>query len=207
MRVYFVRHGESASNAAGGTDSRDPDKGDRLTDRGWEQGRLLGKRLVNHGITHIVTSPLLRAQETAAAIDETLHRPIEINNNIHEIILPDRYYGAPTAAEKFGIVFDTWNEGAEGAETFADVMNRVTRFMSYLEKHFEKKNLLVVSHGNFLRFFTARSVMGEDLVAEHFPKFLSLKAINTGITVFEFEDRYPALRGWRLLTWMDHAHL
>lgn len=63
--ILFVRHGETAPNRDGLVLGRsDPD----LTDLGREQARRLGDVLADEGVTHLWTSPLLRARQTAEAI-------------------------------------------------------------------------------------------------------------------------------------------
>ena len=60
MRVYLVRHAE----AAPGT----PDELRSLTPEGRRQARELGRRLAREDPALVLTSPLLRARETADAI-------------------------------------------------------------------------------------------------------------------------------------------
>jgi phosphohistidine phosphatase len=62
MRLYLVRHAEAAPGK--------PDELRRLTPNGQEQARALGERLRAEGIAPdaILTSPLLRARETADAL-------------------------------------------------------------------------------------------------------------------------------------------
>ena len=62
MRLVIVRHAEAAPG--------NPDELRPLTPRGREQARLLGQELRTHGLAPdvIVSSPLLRARETAAAL-------------------------------------------------------------------------------------------------------------------------------------------
>jgi phosphohistidine phosphatase len=57
VRLYLVRHAKAASGV--------PDELRPLTPEGREQARKLGKRLAGKRIEAIVTSPLLRARETA----------------------------------------------------------------------------------------------------------------------------------------------
>jgi phosphohistidine phosphatase len=66
MQLYLVRHAE----AAGG----EPDELRPLTPTGREQARSLGVRLRDSGVRpdSILTSPLLRARETAAALGREL---------------------------------------------------------------------------------------------------------------------------------------
>ena len=87
MRVHFIRHGESASNAAPGAMALPGAEGDRLTDLGWEQAREAGRHLGDLGAlrARILTSPLRRARETAEALAESLELPIEVLEPLHEL--------------------------------------------------------------------------------------------------------------------------
>jgi uncharacterized phosphatase len=60
----FVRHGQSQANA----DGMIADESSPLTEKGFEQARETGKKLKHLGITTIVSSPILRAHQTAEAI-------------------------------------------------------------------------------------------------------------------------------------------
>jgi phosphohistidine phosphatase len=59
VRLYIVRHAEAAPDS--------PDELRALTPGGHEQARALGRRLADEGVRPdaILTSPLLRARETA----------------------------------------------------------------------------------------------------------------------------------------------
>ena len=60
MRLFVVRHAEAAPG--------DPDELRPLTDAGRAAARALGDRLAEHGLDAVLSSPLLRARETAEAI-------------------------------------------------------------------------------------------------------------------------------------------
>jgi phosphohistidine phosphatase len=62
MRLILVRHAEAAPGS--------PDELRTLTAKGVEQAQQLGERLRSHGIKPdaVLTSPLLRARETGAAL-------------------------------------------------------------------------------------------------------------------------------------------
>ena len=68
-RIFLARHGQTFHNAAAGESYRDPN---RLSSRGHDQARRLGRLLEGHGVTAIVTSPLTRARETADGVNEML---------------------------------------------------------------------------------------------------------------------------------------
>ena len=66
MRLYIVRHAEAAPGS--------PDELRALTPQGHEQARALGQRLRDEGVAPdaVLSSPLLRARETAKELGEHL---------------------------------------------------------------------------------------------------------------------------------------
>ncbi len=66
MQLFLVRHADAAPG--------EPDELRRLTPEGREQARALGERLAAQGVRPdaLLTSPLLRARETGAAIADEL---------------------------------------------------------------------------------------------------------------------------------------
>jgi len=71
MKVVLVRHAEAAPGA--------PDDLRTLTPTGHEQARQLGERLRAEGLTPnaVLTSPLLRARETGAALGFGEPEPVD----------------------------------------------------------------------------------------------------------------------------------
>jgi phosphohistidine phosphatase len=71
MRLYLVRHAEAERG--------DPDELRRLTPAGREAARALGRRLASEGVKPdaVLTSPLLRARETAEQIARATHADVE----------------------------------------------------------------------------------------------------------------------------------
>jgi phosphohistidine phosphatase len=76
MRLYVVRHAEAAPG--------EPDELRRLTPAGREQARALAERLVREGtrLDAVLSSPLLRARETAAAIGKELGVAVEVDEGL-----------------------------------------------------------------------------------------------------------------------------
>ena len=64
MRLFLVRHAHAHAG--------EPDELRPLSTSGREQARALGEQLAASGPTLVVSSPLLRARETAAAIAAAL---------------------------------------------------------------------------------------------------------------------------------------
>jgi phosphohistidine phosphatase len=74
MRLIVVRHAEAAPG--------DPDELRSLTPSGRDAARALGKQLAQEQIDLILTSPLLRARETAEAIARGTDAPVEVDGRL-----------------------------------------------------------------------------------------------------------------------------
>jgi broad specificity phosphatase PhoE len=79
--VHVVRHGE-VENPAGVLYGRLP--GYRLSARGHEMARAVAGSLTEHDLTHVVASPLERAQETAAPIAAAHDLPVGTDERLLE---------------------------------------------------------------------------------------------------------------------------
>lgn len=216
MKVYLVRHGQSIGNATdrGESFSQD-DSTNGLTDLGWKQARNLGQRLQNEDVTHIVTSKLLRAQQTAQAINETLNVPVETLDFAHEYEQSDEYHENgrdPKLSQFFWMPRHPADYAPPGAESFTNFMSRVDQLLAYLESHLESdRNILVVGHGTFFRFLLGRILWRDELQPAEVNKISRIETTNTGISIIEYSSDQEWLsgqdRGWVIKTWMDHAHL
>jgi broad specificity phosphatase PhoE len=213
--VYFTRHGESVANLADRTMQPEPEDADRLSDRGWEQARGVGKRLRGERIEAILASPYGRAQETAQAIGEVLGLPYETDADLHEVRQSDAYRAASPRYEGTGHV--SWMPTAEpdhaeaGSESFSAIVARVARVQERLETRVERERVLCVSHWGFLHFFLGVAIFREDFSPAHLPALYRISHANTGITLFERRRDYRIegipFDGWALVTWNDQAHL
>jgi len=79
-RIYFVRHGKAAAGF-----SEDPDPG--LNDLGRAQAARIAPRLIAAG-AELFSSPLRRARETAAPVEEALRQQARIVPAVSEIASP-----------------------------------------------------------------------------------------------------------------------
>ncbi|MFT5710976.1 MAG: broad specificity phosphatase PhoE [Halioglobus sp.] len=106
MDIFLVRHGEAA--AAWG---QDPDPG--LSDLGKQQAIAATQKLLPQlgDIVQVVSSPLLRAQQTARPLVEARQTELVINNAFREIPAP-----GPLADRKTwlrGFMKQSWSEQPE----------------------------------------------------------------------------------------------
>ena len=79
--IYLVRHGEAAASWG-----EDPDPG--LSHLGRQQARQVRDELERYENLHIVSSPLLRAKETAQPLATALRKQVHIEDQFREIPSP-----------------------------------------------------------------------------------------------------------------------
>jgi broad specificity phosphatase PhoE len=82
MRIYFTRHGESQANLLHEISNRGLRYG--LTRKGREQAVTLAHRLQDSPITHIFSSPVLRAVETSVILANRLDLDFEVVEALRE---------------------------------------------------------------------------------------------------------------------------
>jgi len=201
MKIYFVRHGS--------TDSLEkkisqPDD-EPLNERGLNQARELSKRFANTKIDLVISSPHLRAVQTAKEI----RKNIETNALFAEVKKPKEVVGKSKESEevkkilnKIGEMYSvdpTWHHSDE--ENFEDLKKRGLEALDFIKSQ-EAENLLIVSHGNFIALLVGLMMFGED-----YPVRLSLKLknffrlSNTGVSVCNLVDSK-----WTLECWNDTSH-
>ena len=214
LALYFVRHGESVANASDRSGTKRPPDADRLSERGWEQARGLGRRLEGHGIEVIVASTMRRAQETAQGIAETLGLDVEIDPELHELRQSDAFYASRgdfgTTATLNWMPTAPRDHAEPGAESFEQMVGRVRRVRGRMEARAADDRILLVSHYGFLHFFLGDTLFGDAFGPEHLIPLWYAGHANTGISVFEHRNRRMDgmdFDGWHLTTWNDQGHL
>ncbi len=201
MKVFFVRHGS--------TDSLEkrisqPDN-EPLNSKGLSQAQEVAHRFVKHPLDLVISSPHLRALQTAQAITSN----ILISPLFAEVKKPTTVIGQPkenlevkNILTKIGEMYSidpSWHYSDE--ENFEDLKNRGLEALSFLQTQ-TKDNILVVSHGNFIALLLGLMMFGND-----YPVKLSLKLknffrlSNTGVSTCNWIDGK-----WTLETWNDISH-
>ncbi len=180
MRALFLRHGQSAHNAQRGKRLLAEEEGDRLTELGRRQAEEAGVALREHGITHLLSSHMLRARETATAVEAASGLELEVLDYIGELVL---------------------------GESFDEVVARVQRLKEALDSGAWGERPLLVTHGIFTRFFLLDSVLGDGFSADIGERIWRLGSLNCGLTTFSRgEARTPLgdeVPGWALVSWME----
>lgn len=142
--LYFCRHGLSQLNAeqrwAGAGSPHTP-----LTAEGRMQAKKAGEAARKLGIEYILSSPLVRAHDTAIIIAKTIGYPVE-KIDVSSLLV-ERHFG-----EREGKDWepDFNMDGIADAETHDSMLERARLTVKHLET-LPVDTILVVSHGHFGR--------------------------------------------------------
>jgi len=161
MKLYVARHGETEWNAlnkvCGRTDLP-------LTEKGKKQAELLGKRTEHLDIGLIVSSPMLRARQTAQPTAEKLGLPVLTDGRLIE-----QDYGIYEGVSRFDEGFLSNKRQFAfrypGGESMMDVAYRVYSLLDELKEKYADKNVLLVCHGGVCRLIRTYF---EDMTNEEF---------------------------------------
>ena len=154
---YFVmRHGESTNNLTetNSTVLEGAQKEHHLTDTGKSVVRKNAETFKNNAFDLVFVSPFVRTRETAAIVQEVLgltDEQVIVEPRLREIaagVLEGKTYtDYRSSFSSFGARFTT---APEGGETLNEVRQRAGELMYELERKYEGKRILLVTHGDVL---------------------------------------------------------
>ena len=183
--IYLARHGETAWSLTGQhTGLTDLP----LTERGEQNARALGERLIGLGFTKVFTSPLQRAARTCelagfGAVAEVDRDLLEWNYG--------QYEGRRTTevhAERPD--WQLFRDGCPGGESPDQVGGRVDRVLSRLRA--VQGDVLLFSSGHFLRVLAARWLGLEPAAG----RFFLLSTASLSALGYEHNLSQPVIRLW-----------
>lgn len=150
---YFVmRHGQTANNLKG-VWSCDSHVADPLTEEGKRQVEETARLLKDKNIDLIVCSPFPRTQQTAHEV--AMELGIDKETIVADKRLGEWNIGAEYDKRPFADFFairnasgaDRYHFKTADGESYAEVFKRVGDFLYDIEKQYEGKNILIISHG------------------------------------------------------------
>lgn len=157
MRIYFARHGRSEANIFKVISNRGWKH--PLTEEGRAQAAALAERLRGEGITHVFSSPLMRAVQTAQLVSHALGLPFTIEEALRENdngSLEGR--SDLTAWGVYNQIIAQWLVGDDKAriadgESLEDIKARFVPFIQGLIERYggTDARLLLVAHGGLYR--------------------------------------------------------
>lgn len=201
MKIYFVRHGSTDSLEK--KISQPNNEG--LNQKGQNQAKELAKRFSDTQPDLIISSPHLRAVQTAKAINEN----VQISELFAETRKPKEVIGKSKESEEIKTIFKkigemytidpSWHYSDE--ENFEDLKKRGLEALEFLKSQ-NKENILVVSHANFIALLAGLMLFGKEFPVEVSLKLKNfLRPSNTGVSIFVYENEK-----WKLLCWNDTSH-
>jgi probable phosphoglycerate mutase len=160
VRIVLARHGETEWSAAGRHTGRTDIP---LTDAGRAEARRLGRVLAGRTFSRVLASPLSRAAETARLAG--FGDRVTFDDDLQEWD-----YGIYEGRTRVEIAADepgwtVWTRPIRGGETLEDLGRRADRVIGRLLPL--EGDVLVFSHGHFLRVLAARWIGAEPALAGH----------------------------------------
>jgi probable phosphoglycerate mutase len=150
LRLILVRHGQTDANLhrvlQGQSDGA-------LNATGLQQAEALARHLKDFPIDQIISSPLIRARDTAAAIARYHNLQVSTEDLLREWNC-GQLDGVP--AEVFRKKLQE-SDGPlslfrpEGGETLLEVRQRAAEFLGRLTANDQSQTVLVCTHGDFMR--------------------------------------------------------
>ncbi len=169
--VVLVRHGESVVNVQGRMSS--DAQGNPLTEKGVAQAEAIALELRKLKVGKIVSSPVLRARQTADIISRGLGLEIEIGQDDR---LRERGFGKLEGKLVQGYV---WRfEKGTGVETFESLSSRMNSFMGEAERGV----IIAVSHGDTMRA-PVLGILGLDELSG-----FGMRAYNTNLAIIHVKN-------------------
>lgn len=206
MRLILIRHAEARHNFKPGFIAG-PRSCTGLTERGYQQARLLSSRIRNdaqfQNCQIILSSPALRALQTAQTLLPSLPGAALISDEHLYEQLPGKADGMSiedyaTAYGKFDRASEPDRPMAPGGESWNQFLRRVQETPWRIAETYPDQTVVAVTHAGFIviSFLALFGIPPQTNRAWIDPDF-------TGITEWEMNAR-PALR---LLRYNDSAHL
>jgi broad specificity phosphatase PhoE len=191
MRLYLVRHGQTAHNAAGLALGR---ANVPLNETGIAQAAAAGRALATYEISAIYSSPLQRARDTAAAVAEPHDLPVMIDDSLIEMDVGE-LDGLQFAAvgERYPDFIKEWlgpncaSAVMPGGESLTQVRDRASAAIKRLQSEHESEGIVVVTH-NFVILTLLAGFLGLDLA-----RFRSLRHDVGAISRVEWSRDRPVM--------------
>lgn len=146
-KLYIVRHGKTSWNEKGLLQGSNDIS---LNEEGIKQAQELATKLDLSKIDICISSPLIRVKQTAEIL---VGNKLEI---IYDDLLKERGFGNYEGKKiNFELIGKHWdyrlNDSSNGIESIKDCLDRAKIFLDKIKKEYSNKNILIVSHGGFIK--------------------------------------------------------
>src|SRR5690242_2819627 len=197
MTLTFVRHGESAANAAGVIDTSVP--GPDLTDLGREQAVAVADKLAGNSYDGVYASSMVRTQETADPLAKRLGQKVVVLPGVREIdagVFEGQSEDAGLGRIGYVLAPVAWALGARFVPVLGSTDGNAfdARVDDAVQTIYNSgdRNAVVFSHGATIMFWTMMNVDNPDLGL-----LLTHQLDNTSVVVVTGDPE----DGWTLKNW------
>lgn len=192
MLIFLARHGESIAKQLG--DRQNPDT--PLSPKGELQAEILAEKIVNKKIDLLISSRYKRTIQTARIISEKIKKPIKITNLLcdqKKDLLSKAKIGSPVDLNYKNSLKKHWGDFNwkfnDKGESLSEVVERVSKFRTFLEKKYHNENILIVTHEIIISCFIASSIFKNEILSENSKSFIvNFKSEYCGLLLLEFNN-------------------
>ena len=180
LRLYLIRHGETEWSL----DRRHTGRTDiPLTANGEDKARELGKHLRDIQFSHVLTSPLKRAQQTCALVG--LAQVPQIEPDLVEWDYGDYEGKQSVDIRKQRPDWTIFRDGCPHGEMPTQISARADQLIARLRML--DGNIALFSHGQFGGVLAARWIWLTVVEAQHFPLGTA------SFSIFAFDSHHPTV--------------
>lgn len=201
-----MRHGATDNSATQNYTYQDNTQ--PLSQHGRKQAEEAAKEIGRLPIDMLLSSPYVRALETAEIIAKATYLPVIQDPLLHEIRRPSCFIGRISEEPEVKVIRSIINQNIaqpdyrhSDEETFSEYQKRSEKLLKKLSK-LPNKRVVIVSHEAFIKLLTITVLLGDKLTPELYLQiYQALTVRNTGITTLEYTTVY------KLISFNDHGHL
>ncbi len=140
-----LRHGEAENNTKKIVDCGKNNF--HLTENGREQVQKALNELRGQNIDVIISSDVLRTQETAGIVSTALGKEVILDPRIREFNFGSFEGRLDDEWREFAAdYYNFWQHGPEGGESLKEMRSRLWQFISKCEERYDGKSILLVTH-------------------------------------------------------------
>ncbi len=183
--ILLVRHGQTDENVSGRISGQGPAP---LNGRGQEQAKLAAEVLAPLKVNRLISSPVARAWQTAAILDERLQLGIEEEPDLREVGYGD-WEGKTFQMVRDDTAFklamnDPINVVFPHGESLVSVQQRSVRVAEAVRQGPAQDVVVLVAHGDVIRMLVAH------YLGMTFNDYRRITIDNGAISVIELFDRW-----------------
>lgn len=189
--ILVARHADASYESAHWAD-----EGGSLTHQGRLQARGLAERVGDRRVTHVFTSTMARAVQTAEIAAAHLRVPVTTREGLREFSVGD--FAGSRAEDPFAPVYAAWLAGdldvrLPGGETGAELRHRMHHVLFEIAGQHRGETVLAISHGGLMR-------LALPLILTHEPADPPARLANCGVVELTTDGRH-----WTCVRWPASA--